>query len=257
MGGYGEVVVGGASLGGAAVIEFAAKNLCRFSKEEGQLEGRDDENKTREGCVRGTVLLDAQGFVDGIGPMSFLPSPLARLGIQVLKSEPLRESANQMSYFDKEQFATEDALKVGRMHCLRDGWEEGMLSFMQSGGFRPKEKVGLVDVPSLVIWGRDDGILEKEFAQKFVDTMPDAQLQWIERCGHVPHLEQPELTAKYIAEFLRSEKLRPLETTSISNANYIMNNVMNGPWGAIGLGGVAVAAATGAAAAGTLMGGGM
>mmetsp|Transcript_1092 Transcript_1092/g.2117 ORF Transcript_1092/g.2117 Transcript_1092/m.2117 type:complete len:99 (+) Transcript_1092:184-480(+) len=92
---------------------------------------------------------------------------------------------------------------------------------------------------------------------QFVDTMPDAQLQWIERCGHVPHLEQPELTAKYIAEFLRSEKLRPLETTSISNANYIMNNVMNGPWGAIGLGGVAVAAATGAAAAGTLMGGGM
>ncbi len=87
--------------------------------------------------------------------------------------------------------------------------------------------------------------------------MPDAQLQWIEQCGHVPHLEQPELTAKYIAEFLRSDKLRPSDSYSTGNVNTILNNVMNGPWGPIGLGGVAVAATAGAAAAGTFMSGGM
>ncbi|EED88029.1 hypothetical protein THAPSDRAFT_38512, partial [Thalassiosira pseudonana CCMP1335] len=184
VGSNGEVVVGGASLGGAATIEFAAENF--------------------EGFVRGTVLIDAQGFVDGIGPMSFLPAPLARAGIKVLQSVPLRNSANQMSYHNPETYATEDALKVGRLHCLREGWEDGMLSFMQSGGFRPKEKVSQINVPSLVLWGRQDGILEgKEFAQKFIDTMPDAQLQWIEECGHVPHLEQPEVTASCILDFLR------------------------------------------------------
>lgn len=169
-----EVVVGGASLGGAAVIEFASENL---SNENGG-----------EGFVRGTVLIDAQGFVDGIGPMSFLPAPLARAGIKVLKSEPLRSSANQMSYYDKESFATDDALKVGRLHCMRDGWEDSMLSFMQSGGFRPKEKVSKINVPSLVLWGRDDGILDgTEFATKFIDTMPNAKLQWIEECGVSHH----------------------------------------------------------------------
>jgi len=215
VGGNGEVVVGGASLGGAAVIEFAAQNLCKTNKDDDGTDTEDDQ-----GFVRGTVLIDAQGFVDGIGPMSFLPAPLARAGIKVLKSVPLRDSANQMSYFDPKTYATEDALKVGRMHCMREGWEDGMLSFMQSGGFRPKEKVSQIDVPSLVLWGRQDGILEgKEFANKFIDSMPNAQLQWVEECGHVPHLEQPELTAQYILDFLQSDEVKPASTSSVAGGN--------------------------------------
>mmetsp|Transcript_13100 Transcript_13100/g.19987 ORF Transcript_13100/g.19987 Transcript_13100/m.19987 type:complete len:353 (+) Transcript_13100:159-1217(+) len=174
--------VAGASLGGAAVIELAASN--------------------RDVC-KGLILIDAQGFVDGIGPMQYLPTPLASLGVQVLKSVPLRSSANQMSYFDKETFATEDALRVGRLHCLREGWSDALVSFMQSGGFTPSTKVPQIDVPSLILWGREDGILDgNEFANKFVDALKDGRLQWVEECGHVPHLEQPEQTAEAITSFL-------------------------------------------------------
>lgn len=35
--------------------------------------------------------------------------------------------------------------------------------------------------------------------------MPNAKLQWIEECGHVPHLEQPEKTADAIVSFLTTE----------------------------------------------------
>jgi hypothetical protein len=38
--------------------------------------------------------------------------------------------------------------------------------------------------------------------KKFVKELPNAQLQWIEECGHVPHLEQPKATAEAIASFL-------------------------------------------------------
>ena len=34
--------------------------------------------------------------------------------------------------------------------------------------------------------------------------MPNAQLKWIEECGHVPHLEQPDETAEAITSFLTS-----------------------------------------------------
>lgn len=172
----------GASLGGAAVIELASANpdLCQ-----------------------GMVLIDAQGFVDGIGPMASLPTPLASLGVQVLKSVPLRSSANQMSYFDKATFATDDAVRVGRLHCLQEGWSEALVSFMQSGGFSPSQKVPTIQAPSLVLWGRQDTILDgTEFANKFVEQLPNAQLRWIEECGHVPHLEQPDQTADEIREFL-------------------------------------------------------
>jgi pimeloyl-ACP methyl ester carboxylesterase len=172
----------GASLGGAAVIELASSNpdLCQ-----------------------GMILIDAQGFVDGIGPMASLPTPLASLGVQVLKSVPLRSSANQMSYFDKATFATDDAVRIGRLHCLQEGWSEALVSFMQSGGFSPSQKVPTIQAPSLVLWGRQDGILDgNEFANKFVEQLPNAQLRWIEECGHVPHLEQPDQTADEIREFL-------------------------------------------------------
>jgi len=91
------VVLAGASLGGAAAIEFAAAHPH---------------------AVAGMVLIDAQGFVDGVGMLSKLPDPLARLGIQILKSRPLRRMANDMSYADP-RFATEDAMRIGRLHTLR------------------------------------------------------------------------------------------------------------------------------------------
>ncbi|KAG7360297.1 alpha/beta hydrolase fold [Nitzschia inconspicua] len=176
-------VVAGASLGGAAAIELASASTT---------------------CA-GLVLIDAQGFVDGVGPMASLPKPLAQLGVGVLKSVPLRNMANKMSYYDVGQFATEEAQVIGRLHCLRDGWSGAMVSFMQSGGFSPSSKISKVTAPALVLWGRQDGILDgKEFANKFVEELPNAQLQWIEECGHVPHLEQPEETAAAIASFLTS-----------------------------------------------------
>lgn len=172
----------GASLGGASAIELASAN---------------------PGICQALILIDAQGFVDGVGPMAALPKPIAQLGVQVLKSVPLRQSANKMSYFDPETFATEDAMRIGRLHCTRDGWSDALVSFMLSGGFSPSLKVSTIEAPSLVLWGRQDGILAgNEFANRFIETLPNAKLQWIEECGHVPHLEQPEVTADVITEFL-------------------------------------------------------
>jgi pimeloyl-ACP methyl ester carboxylesterase len=53
-----------------------------------------------------------------------------------------------------------------------------MLSFMQSGGFRPSSKVSMLNVPSLVLWGRQDGILKgEEFANEFIETLPNGELR--------------------------------------------------------------------------------
>jgi pimeloyl-ACP methyl ester carboxylesterase len=167
----GDFCVAGASLGGAAAIETA---VCNPS-------------------CQGLILMDAQGFVDGVGMMASLPTPIAKLGVNVLQSIPLRSSANQMSYFDKATFATDEAVTVGRLHCLQDGWNAALVNFMKSGGFAPSKLVSQVPVPTLVLWGRQDTILDgNEFAPKFLETLPTASLTWIEECGHVPHLEQPE-----------------------------------------------------------------
>lgn len=194
--------IAGASLGGAAAIELAA---------------------VKQSVCAGLILIDAQGFVDGVGPMAKLPTPLAKLGVGVLKSIPLRNSANQMSYYDKETFATEEAQVIGRLHCLRDGWTDAMVSFMQSGGFSPSSKIPLIQSPALVLWGRQDGILDgKEYANQFVETLPNARLVWIEECGHVPHLEQPDTTASAIAEFLTSDVESTVTSVQQSQPTYLV-----------------------------------
>ena len=49
-----------------------------------------------------------------------------------------------------------------------------------------------------MIWGENDKILGTKDATKFEELIPNSQLIWIPECGHVPHLEKVELTAKAI-----------------------------------------------------------
>jgi pimeloyl-ACP methyl ester carboxylesterase len=49
---------------------------------------------------------------------------------------------------------------------------------------------------ALILWGRQDKILGVKDADRFQKLLPQSKLVWIENCGHVPHLEQPQVTAE-------------------------------------------------------------
>jgi len=68
--------------------------------------------------------------------------------------------------------------------------------------FRILDRLESLDVPTLVVWGRDDkgGIYES--AQAAVARMPRAELVAFERCGHLPMLEQPEKYNALLRRFL-------------------------------------------------------
>ncbi|PSC68832.1 hypothetical protein C2E20_7602 [Micractinium conductrix] len=170
----------GTSLGGTVAIDFAAEH------------GDDVER---------LVLIDAQGFIDGIGPMASMPRFLSQLGVRVLRTVPLRQMANKMAYFDKERYATDDAMRIGRLHTHLPGWEDANVAFMQSGGYAVSARIPTLRLPTLVVWGRNDEILSPDNAQRFIDALPDARLVWIEDCGHCAHLEQPAELLRAVAEF--------------------------------------------------------
>ena len=44
-----------------------------------------------------------------------------------------------------------------------------------------------------------------QFTEKAWEAIAHSQLIWLKDCGHVPHLEQPQMTAKYILEFRQDE----------------------------------------------------
>jgi len=49
-------------------------------------------------------------------------------------------------------------------------------------------------------------------------------LKWIEECGHVPHLEQPQETASTIVSFLTSEKVAAAAAAAKSIRRKATNN---------------------------------
>ena len=42
-----------------------------------------------------------------------------------------------------------------------------------------------------------------DYVPKFRRALPSAAFRWVEECGHVPHLEQPEVLAAAVVAFLR------------------------------------------------------
>ena len=172
------MVLCGASLGGAAAVDFAVAH---------------------PEAVERLVLVDAQCYAeDAPNP----PGLLAKLGVAVLKSTPLRSMANQMSYCDKETYATQDAVRVGRLHCLNAGYEDAICGFMRSGGYSVSTQVSKVSQRTLILWGADDGIVEKEQSERLASDIASSELVYVDKCGHVPHLEQADETAERIASFI-------------------------------------------------------
>lgn len=58
-----------------------------------------------------------------------------------------------------------------------------------------------VRVPTLVLWGEGDRIVDFESCNVFARKIPGAQCARIANAGHFPHLEQPEHVMTIISEF--------------------------------------------------------
>ncbi|MFZ0820907.1 MAG: alpha/beta hydrolase [Candidatus Acidiferrales bacterium] len=54
-----------------------------------------------------------------------------------------------------------------------------------------RESLGKIQCPVLVVWGNNDLITPPQMAQEFADRLPDAELQFIDRCGHAVPIERP------------------------------------------------------------------
>lgn len=58
-----------------------------------------------------------------------------------------------------------------------------------------------VKVDTLVLWGRNDQILNPEWANRFPTELPGCKLVFVEECGHLPHLEHADLVAEQLLNF--------------------------------------------------------
>ncbi|MEM1255102.1 MAG: alpha/beta hydrolase [Cyanobacteria bacterium P01_H01_bin.21] len=175
------VILVGASMGGAAAIDFALD----FPE-----------------AVDKLVLLDSAGFAAGPAMGKLMVPPLDGWATAFLKNPGVRRRISQQAYCDRT-LVTPDAELCAALHLQMPNWKEALIAFTKSGGYNfLSNYIQKIAVPTLVIWGQQDKILGTKDAQRFQQTVPNNQLVWISDCGHVPHLEKPRNTADAIVSFL-------------------------------------------------------
>lgn len=62
--------------------------------------------------------------------------------------------------------------------------------------------LGAIACPTLVVWGRQDGITSEAHQTEIISGIPHARLEVIEDCGHLASLEKPRTTTRLLSEWL-------------------------------------------------------
>ncbi|MGN6325222.1 alpha/beta fold hydrolase [Pseudolysinimonas sp.] len=65
-----------------------------------------------------------------------------------------------------------------------------------------RERLAAVDVPALVVWGESDRIADADYGRAYAAAIPGARFELLERTGHVPQLETPEVLLAALEGFL-------------------------------------------------------
>jgi 2-hydroxy-6-oxonona-2,4-dienedioate hydrolase len=63
-----------------------------------------------------------------------------------------------------------------------------------------------IKVPTLALWGKDDGLTPLGIGKSFVEDIPGAQLVVIDNCGHVPQMEKAAEFNSALLKFLGAEQ---------------------------------------------------
>ncbi len=66
---------------------------------------------------------------------------------------------------------------------------------------RLKRWLHRIEVPTLLLWGADDGIVTPGYGEGWRQAIPGATLEIIRGAGHFPHWEQPDAFAAQVAAF--------------------------------------------------------
>jgi len=61
--------------------------------------------------------------------------------------------------------------------------------------------------PTCVVWGREDAVTPPEVAEDFHKLLPDADLYWIEKCGHAAMMEHPDEFNQILYDWLKERKI--------------------------------------------------
>ncbi|WP_194922795.1 alpha/beta fold hydrolase [Catenulispora pinisilvae] len=155
-----DVTVIGNSLGGWIAAEIALLESARVS---------------------GIVLIDAVGIeVPGHPVADFFTLTM--------------DEVFARSFHDPDQFRIDPATLPPAAQAIAAGNRAAIATYAGSGMTDPAlvGRLGTLEIPTLVLWGESDGMVDVDYGRAYAAAIPMAQFQLLPDTGHSPQLETPD-----------------------------------------------------------------
>jgi len=161
------------------------------------------------GRLRSLILIDAGAYKE------YIPGYVKLIGVPVIGSAaiyltPARFMARsilKLAYYDDKRISKTQIdgyaapiASPGGKHALLETGKQIIPPNIDELVAKYKD----INVPTLIIWGRQDKIIDPIVGNLLDQAIPNSTLRWIEQCGHVPQEEKPEETVPLVLDFLAS-----------------------------------------------------
>ena len=181
--------VAGQSLGGAVALEFALD----FPE-----------------LTAGLVLIDAGGYPSGVtlGALNPLVHRATHAILMSFSSYPaVIKGFFRYIYHDPAPFARDSAFvaeicAINRTPNARAAWCWMLRALNFDFAIPEVTRIKSVTAPTLIIWGREDRVVDVRIATRFQQDIVGSELVVIDDAGHMPHEEKPDAVNRAIASFL-------------------------------------------------------
>jgi pimeloyl-ACP methyl ester carboxylesterase len=161
--------------------------------------------------VSALILVDAAGFANdkppGDQPLGFkiMRYGIGRKVLSKIDNRPLVEQGLKADFYDKSLITPFIVDRFAEFQRA-PGHREILMSVNMGGGSKAAstaELLSTVKVPTLILWGENDPLIEPAAAKKFADAIAGSKLITYPKTGHLPQLEIPQRSAADVAAFLK------------------------------------------------------
>jgi pimeloyl-ACP methyl ester carboxylesterase len=172
-----DVTVVGSSIGGWIAAEMALLDSPRIGT---------------------LVLLDAAGIaVEGHPIVDFFSLTLDQVA--------------QLSFHDPERFRIDPTTMSDAQRAVFAGNRSSLATYGGQAMTDPslRSRIGTITVPTLVVWGDSDQIVDVEYGRAYAAAIPGATFVLLPDTGHLPQLETPEQALTAIWDFADAKRAAP------------------------------------------------
>ena len=185
-----KFAVAGNSMGGGAAWELAVRHPDR---------------------VRALILVDAAGFANdkpGEQPLAFriLRYRLGRILLSKIDNRPLIDQGLKVDVYDKSLITPFIVDRFAEFQRAPGHREILMSVNMGQRAGSTAELLSSIKVPTLILWGESDPLIEPGAAKKFAAAISGSKLITYPEVGHLPQLEIPQRSAADVAAFLKANQ---------------------------------------------------